>query len=219
MVALDYMGEVLRRVLFPTTRGADYASVLVTLAIAATAFFAGVKVSEDTTVQFFAYIGAITLTIFIIRLFFTVPYTMWKERVEEVGQLKLELSKPERLVMEHLAQHRAKARADLAGELEEFQSLAFAPQWNRACKDLCGTRTATIRRLQAAAGLSEAFQEGRLALLHWVIKEAETPDAEVPADRQSMRILSLLQRHLVGDLTAEALALQLPQGIAQGTPQ
>ena len=54
-----YVAELFRRVLFPTTRGADLASVLVTLGLAAFAFFAGVKVSEDTTIQVLAYVGAI----------------------------------------------------------------------------------------------------------------------------------------------------------------
>jgi len=212
-----YLGELLKRVFFPTTRGADYASVLVPLLIAAGAFFAGFKVSADTTTQVLAYLGALTVVVFLTRLFFFVPYTMWKEQTGLVSNLQLELARPERLVLEHLARHRAKARAKLSASLEDLQTMAFIEGWDEGVQTRFSNKLVKIRRFQAEAGLSAAFQQGRFDLQAAIKREGAKPNSESPLPRESQRLLSLLQRHLIGDLTAEALALQLPPGTAPET--
>lgn len=149
--------------------------------------------------------------------FLVAPFFIWREQYEETAELRLELSKPERMVMEHLTRHRAKARAKLASQLEDFQTYAFAEEFNDACIAATANKMSKIRQLQAQAGLSNAFEKGRGRLLLAVQNEAKAPSHTLPMDRESDRVLKLLQRHLVGDLTAEDLALQLPQGTVPGT--
>ncbi|NVD45836.1 hypothetical protein [Qipengyuania atrilutea] len=70
-----------------------------------------------------------------------------------------------------------------------------------------------IKRLQASAGLSDSFEKGRGQLLALVHCEARLPNEDLALNRKSDEVLELLQQYLVGDLTAEALALQLPTDI------
>lgn len=206
-----YIGELLRRVFFPTTRGADYLSILVPVLLAAVAKFAGVEVSENAAVDALAYVGAFTLLLFIVRLFVTTPYAMWGEQVGDVAKLKLALAKPERLVMERLVKHRAKARAKLAAKLEDLQTYAYVEKWDGTAENAVSEMLEKIRRLEAEAGLPEAYLAARQRLQVFIMREANRPNADL-GDRLSTITLRLLQKHLMGELTAEALALQLPIG-------
>jgi hypothetical protein len=151
--------------------------------------------------------------------FVIAPFFIWREQYEETTELRLELSKPERMVMEHLTKHRAKARAKLAAELEDIQTWSFYEIWDESVGLEFGKVAASARRLQAEAGLSEAYSQGWGSLLSAVMEEGKKPNKDLPLNRESERILQLLQKHLVGDLTAEALALQLPKGTAPEKPQ
>lgn len=216
-MAWAYFGELLRRVFFPTTKGADYVSVLVPLAIAATAFFLGVKVSEDATVQILAYVGLFTLLTFLLRLFVTGPYGMWKERVAEVGELKLELTRPERLELEHIARWRAKARMRLATRIREFAWAIYHDDY-----DKISALSRRMMKLHARIGEHGAVSVG-ISRLHDIAKAAEGLDKgsiELRAAlKEASRTSGALQDHLHGKITAEVLALQLHQDTEAKTLQ
>lgn len=193
----------------------DALQILAASALPAISTLFGLKLPEDAGTLVLAYIGLAALTFFAIRLLWA-PYSIWKEQAGEISRLQIELSKPERMVMERLARHRAKARAKLAAKLEDFQTLSFYEEVNFA---VLAPKMAEIRRLQASAGLSDAFETGRCRFLVVVQEEAKQKNSGLSLDRKSNQILKLLQRYLVGEVTAETLALQLPSDLRPGTRQ
>lgn len=127
-------------------------------AIPALAKFSGVRMPESASGDVLAYIGLAAIAFICLRLL-SAPYFIWRGQVSDIGHLKAELSKPERMVMEHLARHRAKARAKLAAKLEDFQTLSFYEGMDDLKNGTIASKMAEIRRLQASAGLSEAFEQ------------------------------------------------------------
>lgn len=206
-----YLLAVFRKALSTTTRVTDGLQILTASVLPGVAKFLGVTMPESIGNDALAYIGAAALAFIVIRLFWA-PYALWKEQVETVDGLKIELSKPQQMIMVRLAKHRAKARAKLAAKLEDYQTIAFSENWTDGADIRSAKAMTKIRRLQAEAGLSEAFNEGRKTLMLLVMAEANKADNAVTEKRGSQHVLELLQRHLVGDVTAEALALQLPKG-------
>lgn len=79
----------------------------------------GVKMTDDLTSNILTYIGLVPVGFMIIR-FAWAPYAIWKEQIVESAELRLELSKPERLVIKHLAKHRAKAKIKITKELHNL---------------------------------------------------------------------------------------------------
>lgn len=203
-----YIAELFRRVFWPTTRGADYVSVLIPLALATVAYFAGVKVSEDATVQILAYLGAFTLALFLVRLLATTPYAMWRERVAEAGGLRLELAKPERMVLGHLARHRADARVEIAALFSDMHTYAFPKDW-KAVEDKIVNVYASIGRVQSRAHLGEAFQQAKVQFYKLCRDRVEGKfEAD---DYPDYELLGAIHAFLHGEITGEALALQLPK--------
>lgn len=100
---LRYLEEVFRRVFVPTTNRADLLSVLVPMALAAWPFVSGRQLSSDLETNWLAYVGIVTLGLFAFRLLVTAPYSLWKERVEEISRLETELAKPQRLLLENIS--------------------------------------------------------------------------------------------------------------------
>ena len=103
---LIYLGEVFKRALTPTPRMTDGLQVIAASAFPAVSKFFGVKMPTDIGNDTLAYIGAATLAFIFIRLFWA-PYSIWKEQIAESADLRLELSKPERLLLERLAGQKA----------------------------------------------------------------------------------------------------------------
>jgi hypothetical protein len=206
-----YLWEVVKRAFTPTPRVTDGLQIAAASALPAAAKFVGLELGETASNDALAYIGLVALAFVAIRLFWA-PYAIWKEQGGEIGELKLELSKPERLIVEHLARHRAKARAKLAAVLEDWQAVSFSKAWDDAAERHNTEYFSKAMRLQAEAGLSQVFQTGRRAFALAIREEAEATAVPNLRDMESERLLRLLQRHLVGDLTAEDLALQLPRG-------
>lgn len=204
----QYLGAVLARALQPTVRITDGLQILAASFVALIVRISGVKMTDDLATNILAYVGMATSAFIVIRLFWA-PYALWKDDRSEISGLKLELTKPEQMIMERLARHRAKARAKLAAELEDLQTYAFAKEWSDFAINGTSERMTTIRRLQAQAGLSESFASGVAWLLTYVRAEAEAPNSASNDERKSVRTLKALQRHLVGDLTVEDLASQL----------
>jgi hypothetical protein len=165
-----------------------------------------------------SYFGYGLITWLALR-FFVAPFFIWKELYAETTELRLELTKPERMVMEHLAKHRAKARAKLASALEAFQSLSFCEEWNETAERSWVMQGSKIDRLKAEAGVSRSFNKGCDLLLTILQEEASKPNNQQPGVRKSEKLVALLQRHLMGEITAEDLALQLPTSTAPETLQ
>lgn len=98
-----------------------------------------------------------------------------------------------------------------------MQTLSFVEGWDQNADMLLGKLSAEALRLQAEAGLTDTFDHARGVLLSKIAGEGKQPNEGQPLERESRRVLRLLQKHLVGDLTAEALALQLPPSTAPKT--
>lgn len=212
----QYLAAVIRRAFQPGARFTDILQILAASAAPAAAKFLGLRVpTPDETL---AYIGAAAIAFVSLRLFFVAPYQVWREQLAEIGTLTLELSKPERRVLEHLAKHRAKARAKLASILEDCQTCAYAVKWEGYAEKRFVELMTTARQLQAEAGLSEAFNTGRQQFIVAVRAEADA-EPGTPLGKESRRLADLLQQHLVGGLTAEDLALRLPPNTGSKTQQ
>lgn len=210
-----YIGLIFSFAFRRTTPAIDALQIVAASALPALAKISGLDTPERATSDVLAYIGFAAIAFVILRLL-SAPYFIWSGQVTEICKLRDELSKPEHQVMDRLAKYRAKARAKLAAKLEDFQTLAFVDGWDLSCDAQVGAQMASIRRLQAKAGLSEEFDTGRGLLL--VIVQNEGKKSNDLSDRESARILRLLQDYLVGSLTAEALSLQLPPHTPLKTP-
>lgn len=178
---------------------------------------AGQEMPTIEQAEWATYFGYGLLTWLAIR-FLLAPFFIWREQYEEAASLRRELSKPERMVLERLTKHRAKARAKLSSELEDWQALAFTAEWDAVAQRLNSEYFGKAMRLQAEAGLSEAFVQARRHFAAAIKEEGEEAGHRKLQDRQSERLLRLMQKHLMGELTAEALALQLPKDTAPETP-
>lgn len=207
-----YIGEVLKRAFAPTVRVTDGMQIAAASALPAIGKFSGVRMPETIDNDALSYIGAATLAFVIIRLLWA-PYAIWKDQVADANELRLALSKPEKLLAEKLVKHRAKARIKLASELEDFQTFAFSEVWEGYAAQESAMLMNKIRRLQAEAGLSDTFDDARRYLMKVVKSEGSVNNDQLSIERESVRVLKLLQRHLVGEISAETLSSQLGQGI------
>lgn len=212
----QYIGLVLSFSLRRSTIRTDIMQILAASALPAAAKFAGIKMPETASNDMLAYIGLATIAFIVLRLL-CAPYFIWREQTAHIRDLKLELSKPERLVFAKIAEHRAKARAKLAAALEDYQTLAFVNEWDEFAKNQSGERGAKVNRYAAASGLGETFHKARRLLYASVQLEGEISNEKLSPERESMRILRMIQSHVIGDITAEALALQLPASIVVKT--
>ena len=205
-----FLAALLRKTFSPTVRLTDALQIIAASAIPGIAKAVGVTLPADSVL---AYIGAIAITFVLIRLLFWAPYALWEEQVEAVGRLEADLAKPQRLVMERLAKHRAKARAKLAAKLEDFQTLSFAESWDQHFVNQSAEQMAVIRRLEAEAGLSETFVTGRGRLLVIVKSEGNIPNADLNSFRKSAEVLRALQEYLMGAISEDELSDRLPQDL------
>ncbi|MGN6356082.1 MAG: hypothetical protein ACTHLU_01210 [Novosphingobium sp.] len=114
-----YLWEVLKRAFTATPRLTDALQILAASAVPAVGTVFGITLPAETPALVLAYIGMAALAFFVIRLFWA-PYSIWKDHGAEIGGLKLELSKPERLILARLAKHRAKARVKLMQHLVQM---------------------------------------------------------------------------------------------------
>lgn len=206
-----YLGELFRRVFFPTTRGADYISLLVPLAVATTGYF-GFKVSDNAITQILAYVGIFTVLMFFFRLLISGPYGMWVEEVSKVGALQAELSKPETAVLVHMAKHRAKARTKLAARLDALTSFGYVAEWSGEMTKLFTKKVGIINKLRSEAGLGQTFDTAFRLFTGVILEEGRSSNESLPKDRRSQDILVILQSYLFGEITGELLLIQLHRG-------
>lgn len=111
-----YLWEVVKRAFTPAPRVTDILQILAASTLPAITKFAGVELPANASEDALAYIGLIAVTFIVIR-FLWAPYSIWKDQSSEVAQLRSEISKPQRVEMLRLAEHRADARASLAETL------------------------------------------------------------------------------------------------------
>lgn len=212
---LQYLGAVFSRALQPTVRITDGLQILAASFVALGARLAGVKMTDDVATNILAYVGMVATAFIVIRLFWA-PYSLWKEDKGAIGELKNELSKPERIVTERLAKQRAKAIMRIIEELHKLQSLFFAPpvELTLLRADALCTK---IFMLSYKANLPDAFRDGLNALSdEGGIRLKRHPNVE--REPQDFDVMELLQAFLHSQITAEYLLSQLPPGIEPETP-
>lgn len=113
---LIYLWEVLKRAFTPAARVTDMLQILTASALPVAVRFAGIHLPQNASEDALAYIGLIAVSFIVIRLFWA-PYAIWKDDLKQIGELKLELSKPERIELERMSKIRARNKIKLAAEL------------------------------------------------------------------------------------------------------
>lgn len=191
--------------------------IIVASAIPGVGKFFGIKMPDTINNDALAYIGAAVISYVLIRILWA-PYAIWKDDQKSIENLNLELSLPHQILMRSLAKHRAKARAKLSAKIEGLASFGYFESWEDSSMSLLTKKVVAAKKLEAEAGLSPAFIEGFNRLVGFLIEEAKIKNENLPKVRTSRKTIALLQSHLMGDVTAESLALQLPQGIESETP-
>lgn len=216
-----YIGLILSFALKRTTPAVDALQVLAASAIPAVARFAGLSMPANVSADALAYIGLAAIAFVAIKLF-SAPFFIWKEQCSEIGQLKLTLSAPERLELESLAKRRAKVRLQISksvGRMRwEVARLATSTEDQKASKnaEIKGIMSKAVS-LTALLPETEALGVGLRRLNECV--SALNKGNKDNITQRSNKICILLVKYLHGQVTSEALALQLPQGIELETPQ
>ena len=206
-----FLWEVLKRAFTPAPRVTDMLQILAASALPAAGNFAGLELPANASENALAYIGLIALGFVIIRLFWA-PYAIWKEQAGDIGSLKLELSKPERMVHEHFAKLRAKARMKLSRRLSRMHLAAFARDKEDGIGRLA-VHNFHVQRLAHNAGLPVQFVDAIKALDDLCEQRIMGKfDGDDDFD-----LLDAMQRYLSNEITIESLALRLPPDIEQKT--
>lgn len=118
---LQYLGAVFARALRPTVRITDGLQILAASFVALGARLAGVKMTDDIATNILAYVGMAVTALIVIRLFWA-PYSIWKDQLADSAGLRLELSRPERLELEHKASQSATDRRQGARLLADIHA-------------------------------------------------------------------------------------------------
>lgn len=204
-----FLWEVVKRAFTPAPRVTDMLQILAASALPATSRFVGIELPQNAGESALAYIGLIAVSFIIIRLFWA-PYAIWRGQAGEVAGLKLELSKPERLVVEHLARHKAEAIQELKDKLVEAHLFNLAPIGDDA---KVNRLLFEIEKLIFRAGLSPRLHGVFERFLEYI--RGRKPGSMEGFDE--FKFLADTIACLEGGVTIEHLARQLPQGTGQGT--
>jgi hypothetical protein len=213
-----YIGLVFSFAFRRTTVAIDASQVVVASALPAVARFAGVPVAADTSSQALAYIGLAAIAFIALRLV-SAPYFAWREQVGEIGALKLELSKPERIELESLAKKRAKVRLQIArcvGKLRWKLAMLGVFQEQKERDQMHETIGSLFDRISSLGSLlpTSATINRTAKMLHgnyMITKNGGTSD-KVASDINLACIL--LVDFLHGNITGEDLLCRLPEGTA-----
>lgn len=202
-----FFWEVVKRAFTPAPRVTDMLQILAASALPATSKFVGVKLPQDAGENALAYIGLAALSFVIIRLFWA-PYSIWREQSGEIGNLKLEMTKPQRLEFSRMAHLRADAKAELASAIARMAYLAMSRDPMSDSPEM----SALVAKSVALCGRANASQSFELALNrlgHLCLNLMQNKEMGLPP---MIQLVNAMQAYLHGELTAEGLALQLPQG-------
>jgi hypothetical protein len=170
----------------------------------------GYRMAPSITNDVLAYIGAVGIVFVFLRLL-SAPYFIWREQVGEIGSLKLELTRPERLELEHLSKIRAKARAQMASIMRKMHWYAFGKDAENA-NEIVSACYEQIIDLSASAGCSHGFEIAVGRLYDLITECCEQGDNEDRSDKL-FDLDEMLTDYLHGRITGEALALRLPKDI------
>ncbi|MBH1945496.1 hypothetical protein I5L01_14815 [Erythrobacter sp. YJ-T3-07] len=126
----SYIGQLLEFALRGSVRQADKwqiigATALPSLLLGVAFQLAGLAVPVIEAAEFPTYLGYGLIAWIAIRFFLIGPYALYNEQLAETAQLRLELSKPERMILEHLAKKKAKNRIKLLTLLKELYNSGF----------------------------------------------------------------------------------------------
>lgn len=209
---LTYLEEVVKRTFTPASRLTDGLQIAVASAIPAAATFAGIDVPDSVEVSALAYIGLVALALFVIRLIWA-PYAMWKAQNGEIGELKLELSKPERIEAEVMARRRAQKRIKLAAFLRQSQLFSTSHKSQEALDSLVKSHIKAVK-IMAEAGIEPEVQEKIGALLSFMHASLLRERADRGDYTNLMAdAVGLVCLHCHGSITAANLLRQWPSGI------
>lgn len=205
-----FLWEVVKRALTPVPRVTDMLQILAASALPATSKFVGVELPQNAGESALAYIGLVALSFVIIRLFWA-PYSIWRDQNGEIGSLKLELNKPEKIELARMAELRADAKSEMSGAINQmlFLTMEVNPLRN---SEKIGALIRRISSLSGPAHTSQSFANGysRLGLLCYaIIREGKTEGYE-KRDAVVVELANAMELYLHGRITAEDLALRLP---------
>ncbi len=211
---LVYLGEVAKRAFTPTSRLTDGLQVAAASALPAATRLAGLDIAPSVEVDALAYIGLVALSFIVIR-FFWAPYDMWKDQAGRIAELNLELSKPERLIVEHLAKKKAENRLLIIEHLRQLYDSGYD---YRRSKNFSGyTFFNDACHLLLISGLDEDLRASIIALL----KASEFRFHNKLGGEWStdIRCLNDIATYIDGRITIEDLLRRWPQDIEFEKPQ
>lgn len=210
----EYLKAVLARALQPTVRVTDGLQILAASASPAVGKLLGIKMPETTGNDIFAYIGAAALVFIVIRLFWA-PYAIWKDQISTNAELRLELSKPERLVIEALARRRAKARVKLVQNITDVMHHSFFfNDKNFKSKDLAKY----YKKGLALCGQS-GLGDNSIRIYTRLMNYSHAILCEKNEHREALRDLGYnFSNYVNGAVTYEVLLLQLPPKLETEAP-
>ena len=207
-----YVAAVIKRAFQPTARFTDIMQILAASAAPAVAKFLGLPVPspEDTL----AYIGAAALAFVALRVLFVAPYQVWRQNIGVIAGLRTELTKPERLELQHIAKIRAKARIKMATAIRRLQHQYFLGEGRGMIAEKLEHE---IVRLHAQVSPSPVFTATYSAFTNELMKviDIEVPDGdgmeEALKHTRALTMAYKLGEWLQGRITDEALLSLLRQ--------
>lgn len=211
----QYVLAVIRRAVHPTVRITDALQILAASAAPFIPKVTGWDMPGPNSVL--EYVGAIAAGYVLLRLFFVAPYEVWREQVGELGALRLELSKPERMELARMAQIRAKKKIKLAAALHRLQSSAYLGDKLKRDAAIWGHYMDAVS-LIGECGLGMVVTDAVDALY---IDAVAVSDGAIKGDDSphGFTILWSATDYIHGKITGEELARRLPQGTETRTPR
>lgn len=216
-----YMGRVLAFTFRGSVRQADGwqivagGTALPSIALGVIYGFLGQNMPTIEQAEWATYFGYGLVTWLAIR-FLIAPFFIWKEQYQEAAELRLELSKPERKVLEHMAKHRAKARVKAIKKLEALHTVYFGDDLEKIDREAAGL-TNDLSRIMHQTGLPSIRRvlirfedEARSRHQGGDVTGTEPKDFEILAD---------IHAFLNDQVTAEYLHSRWPLNIEPEKPQ
>ena len=201
-----YLGEVGRRAFSPTARMTDALQVVAASALPAVGKVFGLNIPATAEADILAYIGLAAVAYIAIR-FIWAPYAIWKDDRVEVAQLKIELSKPERLIIENMAKIQAKKRVKLSRQIQKMHMVAFYRDGHGRAIDQLNKEFIASIHLAQNCGLETEFSD-HLEKLYELVKARISSDVTDGGDFEATNIM---QQYVSGLISLAELAGRMPE--------
>ncbi|GAB5481258.1 MAG: hypothetical protein Pars92KO_10150 [Parasphingorhabdus sp.] len=210
-----YLGDIGKKALTPAVRVTDGLQIAVASALPAVAKFLGIKLPETIGTDALSYIGAVAVAFLTIR-FFWAPYALWKEQVIDNKSLKLELSKPETLVMVHMAKERAKKRVKIASLVS--QMLIKSHGSVDSAQEQMNSLSMKIFGLAGQSGFPLEFSQFVARSADYLVERnsASNSNDNDSNDNDTVEVINSLIEFTNGEITLDELRGRLPSKIANG---